>query len=177
MDDDLPLVAALIRRKDNREVFARLAEHAKRAGLGLVGMVQQELPHPGRTSPDRILVDLDGGAPIDITEERGDGATACHLHVQALEEAVGRLIGRLDVEPLPDLMIVSKFAAVEIDGHGFRQAVERAVERGVPVLVGVTTDHLPGFRAFADGLEVVFEDDGEAFAFVDRLARGAATAA
>lgn len=172
MDEEMPLVAALVRTRDNRGVFLRIAEYARTKGLRLAGMVQQEVAHPGRSSPDRILIDLGGGTPIDITEERGDGAVACHLDVQRLEEAVGRLVSGLGTEAQPDLMIVSKFGEVEVSGHGFRQAIERAVECGVPVLVGVAETHLAGFRAFADGFEMVYDGEAEANAFVDRLAAG-----
>jgi hypothetical protein len=168
--ESTPVVVALMRRKETRMALIRVAEIARARGLRLAGMVQREEPRADRSSPDMILVDLAGGTEIKLSEERGEGAKACHLNAQSLEEASGRIAATFEAGDRPDLLLLSKFAAREIEGHGFRQAIEKAVLCGIPVLVGVAEDHLAGFRAFGGGYERIFEEEAEAVAFVEGLA-------
>lgn len=170
MTDD-PILAALVYPTGEGAILGRLAEAAIAAGLHVAGMIQHDERRPDRRRCDMTLVDLGSGRRIALSEDRGKDTRGCRMDHAALEEAAGLALAALSAERLPDLLILSKFGKREIEGHGFRQVVEKAVELGVPLLVGVTADHVEGFRAFGGGLETVFEDAAAVEDAIGDLAR------
>lgn len=166
-----PLLAALLYPTGEGAILGRLAEAARAAGLVVAGMIQHDERRPDRRRCDMSLVDLTSGRRIPLSEDRGRDTRGCRMDHAALEEAAGLALAALDGARPPDLLILSKFGKREIEGHGFRQVVEKAVERGVPLLVGVTADHVAGFRAFGGGYETIFETVGEAEAAIAALTR------
>ncbi|MDK9696995.1 MAG: DUF2478 domain-containing protein [Siculibacillus sp.] len=149
--------------------IGRIAEAVRARGLSVAGMVQKDERRPDRRRCDMRLVDLSTGTEIPISEDRGRDSRGCRLDHGALEEAAACAARALDASPLPDLLILSKFGKREIEGHGFRQIVEKAVELGVPVLVGVTADHVEGFRDFAGDYGRVVADETEILASIAAL--------
>ena len=168
--DDEPILAALVYAQGEGAVVGRLAEAARAAGLTIAGMIQHDERRPERRRCDMTLVDLGSGRRIALSQDRGRDARGCRLDHAALEEAAGLALVGLSGERSPDLLILSKFGKREIEGHGFRQVVETAVERGVPLMVGVSSEHVEGFRDFGGGLEQVFERVEDAEALIARLA-------
>ncbi|MBV5263410.1 DUF2478 domain-containing protein [Pinisolibacter aquiterrae] len=171
MAHDDPILAALVYSTGEGAVMGRLAEAALGLGLDVAGMIQHDERRPDRRRCDMTLVDLGSGRKIPLSEDRGKDTRGCRMDHAALEEAAGLALAALSGETLPDLLVLSKFGKREIEGHGFRQVVERAVELGVPLLVGVTADHVEGFRAFGGGLEQVVETVEAAAALIEDLAR------
>lgn len=169
MNDD-PILAALVYPTGAGMMLADMAEIAAAAGLDVAGMIQHDERRPNRRRCDMSLVDLATGRRFHLSQDRGADAHGCRLDHGALEEAAGLALAALDTERLPDLLVLSKFGRREIEGHGFRQVVEKAVELGVPLLVGVTAENVDGFRDFGGGLEVVFDDRAEAEALIAALA-------
>lgn len=167
---DEPILAALVYPTGEGAILGRLAEAAIAAGLDVAGMIQHDERRPDRRRCDMTLIDLTSGRRIALSEDRGKDTRGCRMDHAALEEAAGLALAALTGERLPDLLILSKFGKREIEGHGFRQVVEKAAELGVPLLVGVTADHVEGFRDFGGGLERVFEDTGAVEALIDGLA-------
>lgn len=127
---------------------------ARLAGMGVAcaGFVQRDLPRADCCRCDMTLEDLRSGAVIAISENRGPEARGCRLDVDALLQAVTR--GRAALEGCcpPDLLVVNKFGKTECEGGGFRDLIAEAVERGVPVLVAVSSRNLEGWRRFAEGI-------------------------
>ena len=154
---ELPPLLALTYATGEGAVMGRVVDAAKAAGLVLAGMLQKDERRPDRRRCDMTLIDLSTGEEIALSQDRGKDARGCRLDHSALEEAAGRVAARLEAEPRPDLLILSKFGKREIEGAGFRQAIEQAVDLGIPVVVGVTSDHVEGFRAFGGGVEEVVE--------------------
>jgi hypothetical protein len=50
-----------------------------------------------------------------------------------------------------ELVVINKFGKQEAEGRGLRGVIAEALERGLPVLVGVNGLNLPAFLAFAGG--------------------------
>ena len=175
MTTDGPILAALVYATGEGAIMGHLAERALAAGLDVAGMIQHDERRPERRRCDMTLVDLGSGRRIALSQDRGKDARGCRLDHAALEEAAGLALAALEGESLPDLLILSKFGKREIEGHGFRQVVERAVELGVPLLVGVTADHVAGFRDFGGGLEQVFESEADAAGLIARIVAGRGT--
>ena len=84
-----------------------------------------------------VVEDLYSGARALISKDRGNLARGCRLDhdvLSAVMLAVERsLTGNVD------LLIINKFGKEEAEGRGFRQAIGMAVEREIPVLIGVPT--------------------------------------
>ena len=125
---------------------AALAQALEKAGLRLAGCVQTNRDRPGRTKCDMDLRVLPDGPVIRISEDRGALAQACRLDPGALEQAVLEAGRRLDGA---DCLIVNKFGKREAEGKGLVPLIAEALERGLPVLVGVNGLNLPQLHAFA----------------------------
>lgn len=95
----------------------------------------------------RVLPD---GPIIRISQSLGAGARGCRLDPGALEQAVGLVADRLEAGA--DLLIVNKFGKHEAEGRGFRPLIAAAIEREIPVLVGLNVLNRPAFDAFSGGL-------------------------
>lgn len=130
-------------------------------GLRLAGTVQSNVDRPDRRRCDMDLRVLPDGPLVRISEDRGDLARGCRLDSGALEQTVAEVLARL---PGADLMIVNKFGKREGEGRGLIPAIAAALDRGIPVLVGVNALNLPDFLAFADGLAVALPPDVAAVA-------------
>ena len=167
-----PFLAALVYATGEGAILGEIAERASDLGLVVAGMIQHDARRPDRRRCDMTLVDLTSGTRIALSQDRGRDARGCRLDHAALETAAGLALAGLDGATLPDLLVLSKFGKREIEGHGFRQVVERAVELGVPVLVGISGEHAEGFRAFAGGFETIVETPEAAEALIAGLVRG-----
>lgn len=119
---------------------------ANGARLGGVVKVHEDRPEDGHHCHATVQV-LPDGPQIRITQDLGAGATSCRLDPGALANAVAEVESRSDA-PL-DLFMLNKFGPEESNGRGFCAAIAAALERGVPVLVGVSTPCLEAFAAFA----------------------------
>ncbi|WP_333824522.1 DUF2478 domain-containing protein [Pinisolibacter sp.] len=170
MTDEPRMLTALLYAQGEGAVIGRLAEDARTLGLALAGMIQKDERRPDRRRCDMSLVDLPTGTEIPISQDRGREARGCRLDHGALEEAAALAMRGLDSDPLPDLLVLSKFGKREIEGHGFRQIVERAVELGVPVLVGVGAEHVAGFLDFAGEYGIVQDDESTARGWLKSIA-------
>lgn len=168
------MLTALLYATGEGAVVGRLAEAARARGLLVAGMVQKDERRPDRRRCDMSLLDLATGTEIPISQDRGKDARGCRLDHGALEEAAALAMRALCDERLPDLLVLSKFGKREIEGHGFRQLVEKAVELGVPVLVGVGSDHVAGFRDFAGDYGIVLDDPMAADDWLKTIAGSAA---
>ena len=134
------------------EVVTRLRSGAKR----LAGAIQHNTDGGDRCRCDMTLEDLASGRLIDISEKRGPQSSGCRLDSFALEESVGVVVESLNSQP--DLLIINRFGKREGEGHGFRQAIERALELNIPVLAAVGAGQKEAWQnftgSFADQLPV-----------------------
>lgn len=148
------LAAVLYDPGTSRSTDAALAEAAIRlraAGLKVAGAIQKSIDRADRCACDVALEDLSSGRLIPISEDRGPLARGCRLDSLALEEVVG--LSEAAVEQGADILIVNRFGKREAEGHGFRQAIEGAVARGIPVVVAVNRESTSGWSAFVGDLD------------------------
>lgn len=141
-------------------LLAEVAEAAIKRGLRCIGATQyNSMPTDTRRCDMDIKV-LPDGPTIRISESRGREARGCRLDPDALETAAA-LTSRA-LETGPDLMIVNKFGKHEAAGRGFRPIIADALDRGVPVLVGVNVLNESAFAEFASGCTRYLESDARA---------------
>jgi hypothetical protein len=129
--------------------LSSLAAELAGRGLRLAGTVQRNTCPPGAQPCDMDLRVLPDGPTLRISENRGALALGCRLDPGALETAVVAVMDRLAGA---DLMLVNKFGRQEAEGRGLVPAIALALDRGMPVLVGVNALNVPAFLGFAGGL-------------------------
>jgi len=136
------------------EVFVR---RCRRQGLSLAGVLQ----HRVSATPDRrcdvMLEDLSSGHHTALFEDRGTGAAGCRLDEAALAEAMARVEGNLD--NAPDLLVLNKFGKAECGGGGLRDLIAKAIDRAIPVIIGVPRCDLDAWRGFVGDLAVELSDN------------------
>ncbi len=104
-----------------------------------------------------ILEDLATGHRTALFEDRGAGARGCRLDEAALAEATARVEGSL--EQAPQLLVLNKFGKVECEGGGLRDLIASAIDRGIPVIIGVPERNLDAWRNFAGEFAIELPDD------------------
>lgn len=142
-------------------LVAAVSDLLERSGLRLAGTVQTNISRPGRAKCDMDLRILPGGPVVRISEDRGAHARGCILDSGVLEQTVLAVQQRLDGA---ECLIVNKFGKREAEGRGLVPVIAEALERGLPVLVGVNGLNLPEFLAFAGGMAQALPGDAAAAA-------------
>ena len=147
-------------RGDTDLLLFGVAEALMADGFRPSGIVQinTEMPEGGICDMDvRVLPD---GPIIRISQTLGREARGCRLNPEALENSVVMVQDTLSKGA--DCLIVNKFGKHEADGRGFRPVIAEALEKGIPVLVGLNRMNAEQFHAFTDGMAVEVAPDAEA---------------
>jgi nucleoside-triphosphatase THEP1 len=138
-------------------VFKTLVERCRAMGLSLAGVLQHQAFAAGDRRCDVVLEDLATGHRTALFENRGAGARGCRLDEAALAEATARIEGSL--EHAPQLLILNKFGKVECEGGGLRDLIASAIDRGIPVVIGVPKRNIDAWRSFAGEFAIELTDD------------------
>lgn len=133
-------------RGETDRFLAGVADRLEALGIRLAGTVQTNTRRADRAKCDMDLRVLPDGPVVRISEDRGALARGCILDHAALEQIVLDVARRLDGAAV---LIVNKFGRREAEGHGLVPVITAALERGIPVLVGVNRLNLPAFLGFA----------------------------
>ncbi len=127
-----------------------IASRLQQSEHAIAGAIKHSVLRPERCRCDMILENLHTGEFIPISQDRGAEARGCVLDASALEGVVGSTLSGL--EDGARFLVVNRFGKQEVDGRGFRPAIEFAACHRVPCLVGVEQDNLSMWRAFAGDL-------------------------
>lgn len=120
------------------------------AGLNVAGLVQLNTFERDPGKCDMAVEELFSGTVLQLSEDCGKESRGCRLDRSILTEAAGLLLSAL--EERPDIMILNKFGKVEAEGEGLRDALAKAVELEVPIVVGVPFRNVDQWRIFAGDL-------------------------
>ena len=140
-----------------QSTFERIVENCRWRGLRLAGVLQHPVCSDAAGHCDVALEELTTGLRTDLFEDRGPGASGCRLDVAALAEVNAQVARSLDNDP--ELLILNKFGKVEAEGRGLLDLVAIAVDRSIPVVIGVPIRNLEAWRNFAGGMSVEFSSD------------------
>ncbi|MDQ7774734.1 MAG: DUF2478 domain-containing protein [Paracoccus aminovorans] len=130
-------------------LLAEVVEALEARGLRLAGTVQSNIDREDRALCDMDLRLLPDGPMVRISVDRGPEARGCRLNPEALERSVVWTEAALE---RAEFLVVNKFGKQEAEGRGLSGTIATALERGLPVLVGVNGLNLPPFLEFAGGL-------------------------
>lgn len=145
-------------RGDTDQLLFTLAQNLASLGYRTCGTVQINTDC-GTHPCDMDVQVLPDGPVLRISQSLGSEAKGCRLDPAVLETAVGLVETQL--ETAPELLIVNKFGKHEADGRGFRTVIAEAIERDIPVLVGVNALNIDAFREFVGHDATELEPSGE----------------
>lgn len=122
-------------------LFAQVHDVVSSRGFRVGGLVQEPC------GESVFVIHLDSGKKFDLMQHLGACAEGCRLDTSALAEAAGLLAQSLAAAP--DLLLVTRFGKVEMEGGGFLAEIGEAASLGLPTLIGVASQREQGWRAFA----------------------------
>ena len=138
-------------------IFKWIVRECRSRDLILSGVLQ----HPAFEGADKrcdvLLEDLASGHRTLLFEDRGAGARGCRLDVAALVEDSMRVESSLENNPA--LIVLNKFGKVESDGGGMCGLMAKALERGIPAVIGVPVRNLEHWRNFAGEFSIELSED------------------
>ena len=147
-----------------QDLFCRLID--RWPGLRIAGVVAESHGLPDRLCSAGYLRRIGTSERFAMFEDRGAGSAACHLEgsgVLAAAEAVRR-----DIAAGCDLVLLSKFGKLEVDGKGLWGAFNAAVEAGIPLLTSVSPGMVQKWATFATaGFTTLSADSVEIDAWID----------
>jgi hypothetical protein len=74
------------------------------------------------------------------------------------------------LEKVPQLLVLNKLGKVECEGGGLRDLIASAIDRGIPVVIGVPERTLDAWRSFAGEFAVELLDHrGEVLRWLEGL--------
>lgn len=128
-------------------VFKWIVAECRSRHLALAGVLQLPAFEGADMRCDVLLEDLNSGDRTLLFENRGAGARGCRLDVAALVDASMKIESSLDNKPA--LLVLNKFGKVEAEGGGMCSLMAKALERGIPAIIGVPSRNLRAWRKFA----------------------------
>jgi nucleoside-triphosphatase THEP1 len=146
-----------------------LVARCRARGMRLAGLVEISACEADDKHCDVILEDLATGHRTLLMEDRGAAARGCRLDEAALTDATTRVAASLDAAPT--LLILNKFGKAECEGGGVRDLIASAIDRGIPVIIGVPQRNVTAWREFAGEFAVELPDEAnEVERWLDGLA-------
>ncbi len=142
-------------------LLAGVVARLEKLGFALAGTVQTNTDRSDRPKCDMDLRLLPDGPVVRISVDCGAEAQGCRLDADALERSVVWVSRVLDEA---EFLVVNKFGKQEAEGRGLSGVIAEALDRDMPVLVGVNGLNLPAFLAFAGGLATELAPDAAAIA-------------
>ncbi|MFZ5674390.1 MAG: DUF2478 domain-containing protein [Pseudomonadota bacterium] len=142
-------------------LLADVVERLEARGIALAGTVQSNIHRNDRALCDMDLRLLPDGPVLRISVDRGPEARGCRLDAGVLEQSTLWVSESLERS---ELLVVNKFGKQEAEGKGLSGVIADALQRGLPVLLGVNGLNLAAFLAFADGMAVKLAPDAASIA-------------
>lgn len=159
-------------RGETDRLISETASALLEAGAHLSGIVKvlDEVQPEGSHHCDMSVRVLPGEDTIKITQSLGDGSAGCRLNPTAIVEAVAAVENSASEDT--ELFVLNKFGPEEAEGRGFRDAIANALEKDVPVLVGVTPGTRAAFEEFTAGMAENLSPDNQEILNWCRMAMG-----
>lgn len=157
--DSAPDIGAIVYENDKYpdELFKWIVGQCRARGLALAGVLQYPAFEGADPSCDVALEDLVSGRRTVLFDDRGSGASGCRLDVGALLEAAMEIERGFETDP--SLLVLNKFGKIEAEGGGMCGVMAKALELGIPVVIGVPARNLKAWRDFAENFSTELSED------------------
>ena len=129
-----------------------IAQRWSDEGLRACGLVERQIPRPGRRRCDMLVTELASGEEISISHDRGAFARGCVLDTDGLLRAAE--LTRQALADGAERAMFNKFGKTEAEGRGLRDTIADAIGRGVPTVVFVPRRNIGAWREFAGDLAI-----------------------
>lgn len=151
------LIAALKHDDGNRidQALLEITDRLRRQGYRLAGAVRADVTTLEENRCNMFLEDLATSTVYPMSQNLGAGSDACRLDDGALDTIAERVEASL--QNGADILILNKFGKQESEGRGLRSPIVSAVERGIPVLVGVSSGRVESWNAFCGAAGEIFD--------------------
>jgi len=161
-DDDLLRIAAISHSDGGKidQSILQIVRRLRRRDYRLAGAVRARMVPPAEDRCDLYLEDLATSAVVSMSLDLGTGSDACRLDDAALDQIAANIEGSL--QDGIDILILNKFGKQEAEGRGLRGPIAKAVELGIPVLVGLNAARLQSWCEFCGTTDTVFDTDDTA---------------
>lgn len=136
--------------------LSQLVTLFEEAGMKPSGAIHAPYKSANRSKCDMDLQILPDGPILRISQNLGEHASGCRLDSAALEAATAEAASRANGA---SVLIVNKFGKHEAEGRGFVSMIIDAMERDIPVIIGVNNINLEAFLSFADGCAEILPAD------------------
>lgn len=131
---------------DIQSLFTQFAERWRQS-IRIAGVIEECEEAEADVCGAGHLVKVSNGARFQLFQDLGRGSAACCLDpagvVAACEDVVREIASGCD------LVILSKFAKLEVSGSGLTSAFAAALEYGVPVITAVAPMFQESWNSFA----------------------------
>lgn len=139
-------------RGDTDLLLHRFAKELAELGVKTCGTVQINTECADAGPCDMDVQVLPQGPVLRISQSLGKHSGGCRLDPAMLEQAVA--LCEAELAGAPHILIINKFGKHEAEGRGFRNLIGDALQRGIPVLVGLNGMSLEAFRQFTQEFAV-----------------------
>jgi hypothetical protein len=139
--------------------LTRAVEILRASGVKLGGLLQRAGERQANGKRRLWLEDIATGVSIRLDEYRGAGSVACVLNSSALADGAVQL--RSAIEARPDLIVISRFGAVEAAGGGLRSEIAEAICSGALVVIPLRPALLPDLGNFLGFRPTMLSDDAD----------------
>ena len=154
---------AALRHPEGVEIdraILKIVQRLRQQGYRLAGAVRADMTPPDEDRCDLTLEDLSTSAVFSISQDLGSGSDACRLDDAALDVIATKV--EVSLQEGADILILNKFGKQEAEGRGLRGPIVEAVNRGIPVLVGLNPGRATAWNEFCGAAGVTFDPDDTA---------------
>lgn len=130
--------------------LSELGYRLRDGGVVVAGIVPYHAMRDEESCCDMEVEELASRFVLQLAEDTDDKQDGCRVDPAALQEAAALIAAAFNKDP--ELVIINKFGRLEVEGLGLGEVISDAVDRGIPLVVGVPERHVASFREFTCGL-------------------------
>jgi len=132
----------------------KIVRRLRQQGYRLAGAVRAQITPPDENRCDLFLEELATSTVFPISQDLGSASQACRLDDAALDAIAAKL--EISLQEGADILILNKFGKQEAEGRGLRSPIVNAVNRGIPVLVGLNPGRAQAWNEFCGATGEIF---------------------
>lgn len=130
--------------------MSELGYRLRDGGAVVAGIVAYHATRDEAPRCDMEVEELASRFILQLAEDSDKKPRGWRIDPAALQEAAALIAAAFSKDP--ELVIINKFGRLEVEGLGLGEVISAAVDRGIPLVVGVPERHVESWRDFTGGL-------------------------